>query len=130
MTAVSFFLLDLPPSKNDLRKQITNKRTGKRGIARTDRYSSWLKTFGQEVMVQRVQNKVHGPFKLRAGAVRPDKSRLDLVNILEALCDGMQAYHVVDNDVFCEDFHVMWVPKMCFHTKRGISVHVEEMKPL
>lgn len=114
MTAIEFHLPTLPPSKNDLRKRTHN------GIARKDTYKSWLKNTGKEFMVQRVQNKVKGPYKLTVQAVRPDERRRDLANLLESLSDALHIYHVTDDDAYAEFISLRWVT-----VGQGVTVRVE-----
>lgn len=110
---IEFHLPTLPPSKNDLRQRT------KTGIARTKKYESWIKNAGKEMMVQRVRG-VKGPYKLTIQAVRPNRKRRDLGNLLEATEDLLTTMHVIDDDSFSELIVMRWVT-----TGEGVTIRVE-----
>ncbi len=114
MTAVEFCLPTLPPSKNALRIRT------KRGVARSKKYREWLELFGDDVMVQRAQYRIKGPYKLTVQAIRPDNQRRDLANILESLSDALHIYHVTDDDSYAEFISLRWVTGGA-----GVNVRVE-----
>ncbi len=114
MTAVEFMLPTLPPSKNALRIRTRS------GIARSSKYKNWLDQFALEVMVQKVRNQVHGPYRLMFWATAPDKRRRDLANLLEALSDAMHLFGVTDDDAFAKRIEMEWVAG-----GQGIRVRVE-----
>lgn len=113
MTAIEFHLPTLPPSKNDLRDRTDT------GIARSKKYKSWVKNAGKEMMVQRVRG-IKGPYKLTIQAVRPDKRRRDLGNILEATEDLLTTMHVIEDDSLSELITMRWVT-----IGEGVTIRVE-----
>lgn len=113
MTAVEFHLPTLPPSKNDLHVRTWS------GIAQSKEYKSWRKNAGKEIMVQRVRG-VKGRYKLTIQAVRPDKRKRDLGNILEATEDLLTMMRIVEDDSMSEMICMRWVT-----TGVGVNVRVE-----
>jgi len=112
-SAVEFHLPTLPPSKNTLRQRTQT------GIARKDTYKSWINSAGKELMAQRVRG-IKGPYKLSIQAVRPDKRRRDLGNLLEAIEDFLTTMHVIEDDSLSEMISMRWVT-----TGTGVTVRVE-----
>lgn len=110
---IEFHLPTLPPSKNALRKRT------KTGIARTKTYEAWLKEFGWEMKLQHVR-KVAGPYKLTLQAVRPDKRRRDLANLLESVSDAMVIHKITDDDSHAEMIVMRWLT-----VGAGVTIRVE-----
>jgi Holliday junction resolvase RusA-like endonuclease len=110
---IEFHLPTLPPSKNALRQRT------KTGIARTDDYKSWIKNAGKEMQVQRVRG-VKGPYKLTIQAVRPNRKRRDLGNLLEATEDLLTTMHVIEDDSLSEMIVMRWLT-----VGSGVTIRVE-----
>jgi len=110
---IEFHLPTLPPSKNDLRRRTFD------GIARTDKYKSWIKNAGKEMMVQRVRG-IQGPYKLTIQAVRPNKKKRDLGNLLEATEDLLTTMHVIEDDSLSEMIVMRWLT-----VGSGVTIRVE-----
>lgn len=110
---VEFHLPSLPPSKNSLRHLTSH------GVARKRSYQKWLNDFGWEVKRQKIR-KVAGPYKLSMQAVRPDKRRRDLANLLESISDALHIHNVTDDDAYAEVISMRWVS-----VGAGITIRVE-----
>ncbi len=110
---IEFHLPTLPPSKNALRVRT------RRGIARSKTYEAWLAEFGWEMKIQRIR-KVEGPYKLTLQAVRPDKRRRDLANLLESVSDALHTHKITDDDSQAEMVVMRWVT-----VGAGVSIRVE-----
>lgn len=94
--------LPMPPSKNTLRGY------GKGRVYRTDKYADWLNVAGKMVMAERCGG-VPGPYKLTILALRPDKRKRDLGNLLEATEDLLKSVGVIEDDSLSEMICLRWV---------------------
>src|SRR6187549_592525 len=94
--------LPYPPSANKLWTRT------RRGMRRTDAYLTWLEEAGWMAREQR-QKPLHGLYKLSIQAVRPDKRRRDLDNIIKPTSDLLQYTKLVDDDCHCELISARWV---------------------
>jgi Holliday junction resolvase RusA-like endonuclease len=94
--------LPYPPSKNDLRGY------GKGKVYRKDKYADWLNVAGKMIMAQRVGG-VPGPYKLTILAMRPDRRKRDLGNLLEATEDLLKSVGVIEDDSLSEMISMRWV---------------------
>ncbi len=67
------------------------------GRVKTARYKTWIRAASNEVMAQR-RDHFAGPVTLALTAIRPDKRRRDLDNLLKASQDLMVHCGVLDDD--------------------------------
>jgi crossover junction endodeoxyribonuclease RusA len=67
------------------------------GRVKTKRYKTWIRAASNEVMAQR-RGHFGGPVTLSLTAIRPDKRRRDLDNLLKASQDLMVHCGVLDDD--------------------------------
>lgn len=110
--------LPLPTSVNDLWEP-----NGHRGLRRTDAYMQWLQDAGWLTKGQLAKapcRRINGPYKLILHAVRPDKRRRDLGNLLKATEDLLTALRVIEDDSYSEMIVMRWVT-----TGDGIHVRIE-----
>jgi crossover junction endodeoxyribonuclease RusA len=91
-----------PPSANKIWR-----RSGKR-IHRSTQYVDWLEAEGWNIINQR-QGGVSGPYRLAIFAVRPDRRRRDIDNLLKPLNDLLVSVGVVDDDSDAQSIHLEWV---------------------
>ena len=105
--------LPYPPSANKLWR-----RSGKT-IHKSDEYTDWLRKAGWHVMQQR-QGGVSGPYKISVQAVRPDKRKRDLDNLIKPISDLLKSVGTVDDDSLCEMLSMRWVT-----AGEGVTVRVE-----
>ncbi len=94
--------LPYPPSANRLWT-----RTSK-GMRKTDTYSAWLKVAGYMALAQK-QPAVIGPYKMSIQAMRPDRRRRDIDNIIKSVSDLLQSVGVIEDDCDCEMVSARWV---------------------
>jgi crossover junction endodeoxyribonuclease RusA len=94
--------LPYPPSTNDIWVRT------KRGMRKSDGYSAWLKEAGW-MLKQQKAGSVPGKYKLTIEAVRPDKRRRDVDNLIKSVSDALQAFGVVVDDSLCEFVSAQWV---------------------
>ncbi len=94
--------LPYPPSSNRLWTRT------RRGMRKTDAYCDWLRVGGYMVNVQKPE-KLLGPYKLFIQAMRPDRRKRDLDNILKPISDLLQATGVIEDDSYCEMLSARWV---------------------
>lgn len=94
--------LPYPPSKNDLRNY------GRGRVYKTDRYAEWLSVAGKMIMAQRCGG-VPGRYKLTIQAMRPDRRKRDLGNLLEATEDLLKSVGVIEDDSLSEMISLRWV---------------------
>jgi len=64
--------------------------------------------------------KITGPYKLSLLAVRPDKRRRDLDNLLKATSDLLSGLGVITDDSECTELSAKWIP-----TGDGVTVCIE-----
>lgn len=94
--------LPYPPTANNLWTRT------RRGMRKTDKYADWLRVAGQMAMTQRPAGIV-GPYKVLIQALRPDKRRRDIDNLIKPISDLLQTVGVVDDDCNCEMVTARWV---------------------
>src|ERR1035441_3525931 len=105
--------LPYPPTANKLWTRT------RQGMRRTDSYNNWLQCAGWAVIQQRPK-KIRGHYKISITAVRPDKRRRDLGNLLKATEDLLTAQGVIEDDSLSEQINMRWVT-----TGDGILVRIE-----
>ena len=96
-------ILALPPSVNSLWRT-----TATGGMYRSKKYTAWRKTAILNVLLQSGRRKIDGPYKLTLEAVRPDKRKRDLDNLLKAASDCLVEAGIID-DSQCEHIEARWV---------------------
>ena len=106
-------VLPYPPSANKLWTRT------RKGMRRTDSYNRWLHCAGWAVRTQRPK-KISGLYKLTIQAVRPDKRRRDIDNLIKPISDLLQTLGIVKDDCDCEMVSARWVT-----AGEGVSVLVE-----
>lgn len=106
--------LPYPPSANRLWR-----RSGAR-IHKSTRYTDWLRDAGFLAMNQR-PGSLRGPYRLTIQAVRPDKRKRDLDNLIKPTNDLLKTIGVVEDDSDCEIISVRWVT-----SGEGLNVRVEQ----
>lgn len=106
--------LPFPPSANRL------WRRSKTTIHKSDEYTDWLREAGWQVMAQR-KGGISGPYKISIQAVRPDKRRRDLDNIIKPINDLLKSVGAIDDDSLCELVSARWVT-----AGDGVTVRVEK----
>ena len=109
--------LSFPPSVNRL------WRVGKGGMYKSKEYKSWLTEAGWLIAAQAKGNKVLGKYKLTILAVRPDKRRRDLDNLVKAISDALEANGIIEGDHLCEHLEMAWVEGdfECLVTLEGVD---------
>ena len=96
-------ILALPPSVNNLWRT-----TATGGMYRSKKYTAWRKTAILNAMLQSGRKRIDGPYKLTLEAVRPDKRKRDLDNLLKAASDCLVEAGIID-DSQCEHIEARWV---------------------
>ncbi len=94
--------LPYPPSANRLWTRT------RKGMRKTDTYCDWLKVAGYMVMAQRPIG-LTGPYKLSIRAMRPDRRRRDIDNLIKPVSDLLQSVGVIEDDSDCEMVTARWV---------------------
>lgn len=92
-----------PPSAN----RIWRKYKGR--IVRDPVYVQWLDTEGWKIISQK-QGGISGPYKLSIEAVKPDKRRRDLDNLIKPLSDLLKSVGTIDDDSDAQKIEMSWVP--------------------
>lgn len=105
--------LPYPPSANRLWVR------ARQGMRRSDHYTAWLKEAGWLALAQR-PGKITGPYKLAINAVRPDKRRRDLGNLLKATEDLLVSIGLIEDDSKSEMIVMRWVT-----TGEGVTIRIE-----
>jgi crossover junction endodeoxyribonuclease RusA len=97
-------ILTFPPSVNRL------WRTSKGGgVYRSPKYAQWRNVSLWQLQTQARGKLVKGEYKLTIRAVRPDKRRRDLDNILKAISDVCESAKVIEGDHLCMWIDARWV---------------------
>lgn len=105
--------LPYPPSANRL------WRKSRHGMYRDKKYQQWLEDAAKAARDQR-PGAVFGRYKLSIQAVRPDRRKRDLDNLLKATSDLLVSVGVIEDDSDCDMIVARWVT-----TGDGILVRVE-----
>lgn len=96
--------MDLPPSVNSLWRIGSNRK-----LYRSPDYQVWRKAVMWQLSVQAKFNQVDVPYKLTIRAVRPDKRKRDLDNIIKALSDILESSGIIKNDSLAQHIDIAWV---------------------
>lgn len=102
-----------PPSANRL------WRRARKGMMRSAEYCAWLTEAGWEAKRQR-PGQISGPYKISIHAVRPDKRRRDIDNLIKPVGDLLQSLGVIEDDCQAEMVSARWVT-----SGSGITVILE-----
>jgi crossover junction endodeoxyribonuclease RusA len=95
--------LPFPPSVNRL------WRVGKGGMFKSKEYQTWLMQAGWVIAIQAKGQKISGKYNLTINAVRPDKRKRDLDNLIKAVSDALETNDIIDGDHLCEHLEMSWV---------------------
>jgi crossover junction endodeoxyribonuclease RusA len=98
------FVLTFPPSVNRLWRA-----TKGGGVYRSPKYTQWRNVSLWEIQGQAKGKLVKGEYKLTIRAVRPDKRKRDLDNILKAISDVCESAKVIEGDHLCMWIDARWV---------------------
>lgn len=88
-------------------------------MRRSDAYEQWRLEAGLVAMAQRAGN-VAGKYKISIQAVRPDKRKRDIDNLIKPINDLMVTIGTVSDDDLCEMVTARWVT-----TGEAITVRIE-----
>lgn len=113
---MSTFMLPMPPSVNAL---WANSKSG--GRFRTQRYDTWIREAGVEIMRQR-PDKYAGPVTLLYEVQRPTGRRFDLGNREKAVTDLLVSHRIIqaDDDTIVQEIRLKWAEV------EGVRVTVSE----
>jgi Holliday junction resolvase RusA-like endonuclease len=97
--------LPMPPSTNSLYRNVPG-----RGRAKTERYRTWLRAAGNELLTQRVGlQPIHGAFTLTI--LLPQSKRrslMDASNYIKATEDLLVRHRLIDDDRNAESVTIAW----------------------
>jgi crossover junction endodeoxyribonuclease RusA len=106
-----------PPSANSI------WRHKGRGMAyRSPKYMEWLQFNAVQVLIHKPAKIIAKPYKLTVLAVKPDKRKRDLDNLIKPLQDFLMHCHVVEDDSFCHCIEMKWVAE-----GNGCELIIEEL---
>ncbi len=94
--------LPYPPSTNNLYRNVPGK-----GRVKTDRYRTWLRAAGNEILAQRPM-KFEGEVSLSLTLRRRDGRRRDLSNAIKATEDLLVAHGIIQDDSLVGELYVTW----------------------
>lgn len=95
----------LPPSVNGL---FDNKARG--GRRKSDRYKAWLNDAGWQLEKQRPLAMI-GTCYVMVRAVKPDKRKRDVDNIVKPILDLLVEHRVIEDDSHVQFVSSMWTSK-------------------
>lgn len=91
------FTIDIPPrTKKNSQRIITNRKTGKPMIVQSSEYLDYEKECGWFVRGQ--GELIDYPVNVKCVFYRDSRRRVDLTNLLAAVCDILVKYKVVQDD--------------------------------
>lgn len=88
-------------------------------MRRSDTYEQWRLEAGLVALAQRA-GKVSGKYKISIHAVRPDRRKRDIDNLIKPINDLMVTIGAVTDDDLCEMVTARWVT-----TGNAITVRLE-----
>ena len=101
MAKSAVFKLPMPPSVNELYRNVRG-----RGRVATGIHQRWRHQAAQEISAQRVgQPRIPGPYRLVAEFAR---CRKDLGNLEKAVSDLLVSMRVIDDDSLAQEFILRW----------------------
>ena len=71
-------------------------------------YETWI-NFCHLLITRQKITPVLGIYKLTIEAVRPDKRRRDIDNLIKAVSDVLQATGLIEDDSLCQEVTAKWV---------------------
>ncbi len=72
----------------------------------------YRKAVADQVLIQRAAKHIDYAVKVENKAIRPDRRRRDLDNLLKALLDSMTYAGVMQDDALIEDLRVYWADEV------------------
>jgi crossover junction endodeoxyribonuclease RusA len=108
--------LPLPPSANAI------WRSNRGHVHKSAAYKAWLSEAGWEVRAQH-PDKVSGSYCLAIKAVRPDKRRRDIDNLIKPVSDLLCSVGVIEDDSYCEKVSAQWIS-----SGDCVTVRIDRMK--
>ena len=84
-------------------------RIGKGRMFRSAEYQNWLAECTILIRQQRIK-LITGKYQLLIRAVRPDKRRRDIDNLIKPISDLLQHTGIIEDDCLCETITCSWVP--------------------
>jgi crossover junction endodeoxyribonuclease RusA len=108
--------LPMPPSANAI------WRSNRGHVHKSAAYKAWLTVAGWQVRSQH-PNKIEGPYKLSIEAVRPDKRRRDIDNLIKPVSDLLCSIGVIEDDCYCEKVSAEWITE-----GDGVTVRIEGLE--
>jgi crossover junction endodeoxyribonuclease RusA len=99
---VQFTLPMLPPSANRIWRRAGNR------IHKSTAYAKWLRDSVYIAKAQQI-GKVSGTYALSIQAVRPDRRRRDIDNLLKPASDLLVSLGIVRDDSDAEMISIRWV---------------------
>lgn len=110
--------LPLPPTANHIWTRT------RKGMRKAGGYVAWLRESGWMVKEQR-PGRIAGKYALTITAVRPDRRRRDLDNLIKPTSDLLVEAGVITDDCLCESITVRWSTE-----GEGLAVTVEAVPAL
>lgn len=95
--------LPFPPSTNSL-------FAGKDRRRKSERYKAWIAEAFPLVQREVRGQRISGPWSIELRAVRPDRRKRDIDNLLKATIDLMVSCGVVGDDSEMQSVYASWVP--------------------
>lgn len=114
--------LPRPPSANRI------WRIGNNKIHRSEEYRVWLRAAQWQIVAQAKRRKIEGRFKLTMIAIRPDRRRRDLDNLIKPTLDALVKAEVVKDDTLCEWIEAYWADPIEGKRIGNIIVTLEEVE--
>ena len=87
-----------PRTKKNNQKIIKNKRTGSLMVVQNDRYLQYERDAGW--FLKKIPEPISEPVNVKCIFYRPDRKRVDLTNLLEAIDDILVKYKIIKDDTF------------------------------
>lgn len=87
-----------PRTKKNNQKIIKNKRTGSLMVVQNDRYLQYERNAGW--FLKKIPQPISEPVNVKCTFYRPDRKRVDLTNLLEAIDDILVKYKIIKDDTF------------------------------
>lgn len=87
-----------PRTKKNNQKIIKNKRTGSLMVVQNDRYLQYERDAGW--FLKKLPEPISEPVNVKCTFYRPDRKRVDLTNLLEAIDDILVKYKIIKDDTF------------------------------
>jgi len=97
-----YLSLPYPPSVNQL------WRMGKGKMYLSEKYRVWKKQAMWEASLQK-PNQIKGKYRFYIQAVRPDKRRRDIDNLIKVASDLCVTIGIIEDDHLCEEVNAKWV---------------------